>query len=804
MKVHSDGFKQQIKLMGKEIDSKITIGSTVLGKNELNAVTPSYQGALLKSVMKELHIDSNVDIPLNSVLNYKFGVKVNGEYEYLDFGNYVVYKSEKQEDTRSYKITCYDKMLYSMKEYEDLGITYPITIRDYIKALCDHLRLIFASYNDNFVNYDKEIPNELYLGLGYTFRDVFDELSQATASTICLNDNDEVEVRYITETNDIIDEEYLKDVNVNFGEKYGKINSIVLSRSAESDNVYLRDEQSVIDNGLCELKIIDNQIMNFNNRSEYIPQILNKLNGLEYYLNDFTSTGITYYDVCDRYGVKIGDKTYSCVMFNDEINVTQGLEEIVYTEMPKETQTDYTKADKTDRKINQTQILVDKQNNKIELLSSQVVPVSNTIKGVRQIQLENAYEGRLHKLSIKGNISLLYPSSKENQYGYALAPSETLMPSATLTPSTPVYKDNKILYPSNNLFSKSSVLLIDDVEYKLDFNFLNYINDTDCDEFIYEDGKCKIIRRVGVDADGNLYATGREVIETKKDIDLNIKYNSTIKLKSFDEAILETTYLLQNEYTDNFVTEVDAIARINLSPGEAKIQANKIKLEGYTTINNGFTIDLEGNATMNNATMNGGNILLTSNSASTPKFKVKGAKDSALENSEINIYPFMMGINDNGVLVASYGSVIGNGGAVNLRDVNKEYYTVLAYDNLEIRKNDSTKTTIKHDGIQTPILTQTSKAESKKGFELLKNALDIVNSTDIYKYHLINENEDDKKHIGLVIGEKYKYSHEITSVNKDGEEIGVDTYSMISVLWKAVQEQQNQIEKLTKELNKGE
>jgi hypothetical protein len=315
--------------------------------------------------------------------------------------------------------------------------------------------------------------------------------------------------------------------------------------------------------------------MNFNNRSDYLPQILNKLNGLEYYLNDFTSTGITYYDVCDRYSVKIGDKIYSCVMFNDEINVTQGLEEIVYTEMPKETQTDYTKADKTDRKINQTQILVDKQNNKIELLSSQVVPVSNTIKGVRQIQLENAYEGRLYRLSIKGNISLLYPSSNENLYGYALAPSETLMPSANLTPSTPVYKDNKILHPSNELFSKSSALLIDDIEYKLDFNFLNYINDTDCDEFIYEDGKCKIIRRVGVDVDGNLYATGQEVIENRKDIDLNIKHNSTIKLKSFDEAILETTYLLQNEYTDNFATKVETRAEIKVATDEINLEVAK-------------------------------------------------------------------------------------------------------------------------------------------------------------------------------------------------------------------------------------
>ena len=36
-----------------------------------------------------------------------------------------------------------------------------------------------------------------------------------------------------------------------------------------------------------------------------------------------------------------------CV-FNDEILVTQGLEENIYTEMPEETETDYKKADKED------------------------------------------------------------------------------------------------------------------------------------------------------------------------------------------------------------------------------------------------------------------------------------------------------------------------------------------------------------------------------------------------------------------------------------------------------------------------
>ena len=58
------------------------------------------------------------------------------------------------------------------------------------------------------------------------------------------------------------------------------------------------------------------------------------------------------YNLCDRYNVQIGENTYSCVMFNNEVNVTQGLEEFVYTDMPEESVTDYTKSDKTDRKIN--------------------------------------------------------------------------------------------------------------------------------------------------------------------------------------------------------------------------------------------------------------------------------------------------------------------------------------------------------------------------------------------------------------------------------------------------------------------
>ena len=422
MRAHTKGFKEQIKILGRELDSKITYTlngvETALSSEQLNAVTPSFEGSLLKSVMKQLDIDTNELIPVGTELKYELGLKVNGGYEYLDFGNYVVYSVEKQENTNSYKITCYDKLLYSMQEYLNSPTTYPITIKNYIASICNALGIGFANINDNFVNANKEIPNELYLSedgtsLGFTFRDILDELAQVTASTICLNANDELEIRYINDTEDTIDEEYLKNINVNFGEKYGPINSIVLSRGGESDNIYLRDEESVELNGLNELKIVENQIMNSNNRSEFLPEILEKLNGLEFYINDFSSTGVCYYELCDKYNIKVGDKIYSCIMLNDEILITQGLVENIYTDLPKESETDYSKSDTTDRRINQAYIIVNKQNQTIEAMTKRVKVVEDeltnnhyTIEQTNTL-IQDATEGLKNTLNVTGGSNLL-------------------------------------------------------------------------------------------------------------------------------------------------------------------------------------------------------------------------------------------------------------------------------------------------------------------------------------------------------------------------------------------------------------
>ena len=228
MKSHTSEFKEEIKTLGKQQSVRITYTlnneQIILTNEDINSATPNYEASLLKSVMKVLELDSNVSIPKGTEIKFEYGLLVNGAYEYLNYGTYIIKKNKKQEDTLSYKITCYDKMLYSMKDYEHIDIPYPCTIKQYLVALCNKIGLQFK--DSDFANANREITSELFMtinedgtysSMGYTYRDVLDQIAEVTGGCICLTLDDKVEVRYINETNDTIDEEYINDVNVNFG-----------------------------------------------------------------------------------------------------------------------------------------------------------------------------------------------------------------------------------------------------------------------------------------------------------------------------------------------------------------------------------------------------------------------------------------------------------------------------------------------------------------------------------------------------------------------------------------------------------
>ena len=382
MKTHTSNFKNQLIEFGRDFNDLVTYNGTTLSNEDLKSFNISYKSSLMKSVMKELKIDTTLNLTRGGIINYQLGLKVGNSYEYLPFGNFIVEKIEEQKDKRSNLVTCYDKMLLTMVDYEDLQLTYPITVRSYLSAICDHFGITFANENDTFINYDKEISKDYYLdeggnSIGYTFRDVLDDIAQVTGSFIIINNDDELELKYITQTNDTINEEYFNDVNVNIGKKYGPINALVFSRTGE-DNIYRKDDESVEDNGLCEIKITDNQLLSDNDRENYIDDLFDYLDGISYYLNDYDSKGILYYEVGDMYNVSIFNNTYNCLMLNDEINRSPGVKETIYTEQPETSETDYKKADKTDRKVNQTLLIVDKQEGTITGLVSKTDTIEMT------------------------------------------------------------------------------------------------------------------------------------------------------------------------------------------------------------------------------------------------------------------------------------------------------------------------------------------------------------------------------------------------------------------------------------------
>lgn len=202
----------------------------------------------------------------------------------------------------------------------------------------------------------------------------------------------------------------------------GPINSIVLARASESDKIYIKNQTSIDNNGLCELMISENQFMNFNDRSDYLQELADKLFGVEYYLNDFTSTGIMYYDLLDMYNIEIFGKTYNCLMLNDEQDITQGLEENIHTDRPETSETDYKKADTTDRKINQTYLIVDKQNQKITQLAQETTIKINN--------LENSQKSNIKSVSVQ----------------YALSDSYVTPPTTDWSTTAPEWQSGKYMW----------------------------------------------------------------------------------------------------------------------------------------------------------------------------------------------------------------------------------------------------------------------------------------------------------------------------------------------------------------------
>ena len=214
-----------------------------------------------------------------------------------------------------------------------------------------------------------------------------------------------------------------------------------------------------------------------------------------------------------------------------------------------------------------------------------------------------------------------------------------------------------------------------------------------------------------------------------------------------------------------------------------------------TTINStNFSVDKDGNMSCKNATVkdgviNGGQIFLKSSDDTAYSAYIEIQNES--EPNEKSAL---------GSRFLSLQCPDGEGEiSVNTGDSDDLGYSPKLY----LSRASGGMTWIEAGYIWADEISQGSLEERKKNFEKLDNGLEIIKNTDIYKYNLKSQKDTDKKHIGFVIGENYNYSKEITNRNNDG----VDTYSMISVAYKAIQElaeENRELKARIEALEKGE
>lgn len=354
----------------KELQAYITGDVDIRSDNDLISFKISCESGLCKSAMRKLEAKYTGDYNLlGQWVHVGFGVKLdNGTFEYLDYGSFLISEITTAKDTDITTIVGYDKMINTMMSYQKLDVEYPINLFTYTQKLCEACSLELG--NDSFItNNDWLVNGELWENIdGITYRDIFVQIAQATGTTCIISNDDKVYFKVLTDTNEQLS--YDNMFKLSLEPKYGEINSVVLSRSPQEDNIFMRDDESITNNGLTEIRIENNQIID-GDRDNAMTPIYNALKGISYYPFESTTEGLGWFEIGDKINIinNTGD-VFDTVLFNLNIEVDGAIRETLRAVAESKTQTQYQYATTIAKRVKNTEIIVNKQEEYIKSLIS--------------------------------------------------------------------------------------------------------------------------------------------------------------------------------------------------------------------------------------------------------------------------------------------------------------------------------------------------------------------------------------------------------------------------------------------------
>ncbi|MBP5426992.1 MAG: hypothetical protein J6Y29_03770 [Clostridiales bacterium] len=366
----SNDFKQAMKQPVKQIQAYIRNNAVdIRDDNDLIQFKISADSGLCKTTMRKLEAkyigEHNI---LGQWVHAGFGVKLpSGTYEYLDFGTFLVTEITTSKDTGTTNIVGYDGMIRAMTQYQiPLNITYPIGLYDYTVLLCHNFGM--AVENASFdVHNNWQITQDLWSNIdGITYRDILQQIAQVTCTTVIITSDNKIYFKPINETNESLTYDNLMKLKLE--PMYGEINSVVLAREPQNDNIYMSDEESITENGLTEWKISNNEIID-KDRDNAMTPIYNAMHGIKYYPFEANTEGLGWYEIGDNIDIENNEgDIFNTTIFNITITIDGGVKEVLKTKAETKTQTQYQYATTIAKRVKNTEIITDKQQQEINAL----------------------------------------------------------------------------------------------------------------------------------------------------------------------------------------------------------------------------------------------------------------------------------------------------------------------------------------------------------------------------------------------------------------------------------------------------
>ena len=353
------------------------------------------------------------DISINlDNFNYK---PFTEEYKYISFGNFIVQKPDNSDTKESTTLEAFDYMIKFNKPYIS-RVTYPCTYLELAQDVCDQCGVELGS--KDFRNADKILTQNPFIN-GEHCRVVIKAIAREVAFSWARIREDN-KLYFDFNINNSVAETITVDDYIELGnnDETIPVNTIILQDiSIESENITIKNDELISEYGKQKELILKTEYFAFTQelRQEYISAA-EALMGLVYYPVTLKGIGSIYLDNNDIISIenKKGNNL-NTYCFDHIIDYNGVLHDDINSPAMTETETEYQHESQQDLDRRRTEIIVDKANQNIQILTEKkvnndeiIARINMAIRNIESAEIPEGIEKSIieilaNKISIKSD-----------------------------------------------------------------------------------------------------------------------------------------------------------------------------------------------------------------------------------------------------------------------------------------------------------------------------------------------------------------------------------------------------------------